>query len=219
MAIAIVSLSLVACNKQDALNSYLDLENLETVEAENRSANETPASFTATSTLKRKCFELNYPVGIVTPGGSITSVADRQALKTFFRTYRAEGGEKEDLSFAYPIGVTLEDGTFQSVSNQEEMEALKESCPPRERADRGNRGEPCFRVVYPLTATSTDGSTLTIEAKRDWIRFKRSVKNALENDEVAPMLNFPIEVTIEEEIKMIASQAELDELKASCREN
>jgi len=218
-ALCIVSLAFVACNKEESLISDLELRTIEATETENRLAAVTLTTENPKARRGGKCFKLNFPVSIVTPDNVENAIADHEALKAFFKTYRAEGGEKGDLMFAYPIEVTLENGTLQSVASQEEMETLKESCPQKERGEGRGNAERCFSITFPVTATATDGSTLTLEGKRDFKKFKRSVKMALENGETVPTLNFPIEITTEEGSVNIASQTTLDDLIESCKQN
>lgn len=215
-AVCIVSLTFVACNKEESLISDLELRTIEATETENRLAALTSTTENPAERRDGKCFQLNFPVSIVTPNGIESAIADHEALKAFFKTYRAEGGEKGDLMFAYPIDVTLEDGTLQSVASKEEMQVLKESCPQRERGEGRKR---CFSIIFPVTATAIDGSTLILEGRRDFKKFKRSVKMALENGETVPTLSFPIEITTEEGDVSIASQAALDDLIESCSQN
>lgn len=220
-AVCIVSLTMASCNKE-ALIPDLELRNATLTETESRLISVSPEVENTSASRGGKCFQLNYPVSIITPEGDENVIADRKSLKTFFQNYRAEGGEKGDLTFAYPIEVTLEDGTLMAVATPEDMQTLKESCPQRERGEgrpgRGN-GERCFSINFPLTATASDGSTLTLEDKRDFKKFKKSVAMALENGEATPTLNFPIEIMVEEESLSITSQTELDNLIADCRQN
>jgi|GEM_PF-3575126 len=222
MAVSIVSLTMAACNKEDVLTSDLLFKTDSTTDAENRFITTEAATDDRTARRGDKCFQLNYPITIVTAAGAENSFADRAALKAFHKTYRADGGEKSDLMFAYPIEVTLEDGTLQMLANAEEMEALKETCPQRERGTRGeSRGDrkACFEVVFPINATAADGSALTIESARDLKQFKRSVKIAMENETGVPTINYPIEITIEEENVSITSQTALEDLRENCAQN
>jgi len=211
MAVCLVSLTMVACNKEEALSPDLELRTLTLTDGEN-------------NTNKRggKCFKLNLPISISTINGDEITIADREALKAFFENHKAEGGEKDDLVFAYPIEVTLKDGTEQLVASKEEMEVLKENCPQRARgnngAARGNR-TPCFKVVFPVTATAADGSTLTLENRQDLKKIKRSIKSAIENGDAAPSLNFPIEITTADGNVSIATQTAFDDLRAACKQN
>lgn len=212
MAVCIVSITMIACNKEEIFTSDLSLRTASNLETENLLPASKAFEAENMATNKRKCFMLNYPVSIVTPDGMETAVASKEALKAFYRNYKAEGGEKGELSFVYPIEVTLQDGTTQLVNSQEDMQAIKESCP-----SKGNKH--CFKAVFPVTITTATGETETLEDRRDWRKFQKSVRMAIENGETVPAINFPIEITTEEGNVSITSQSELDVLRESCSQN
>lgn len=218
MAVCIVSLTMVACNKEEVLTSDLLFRNASTTDTENRLVAAEAETGNAQARRGGKCFQLNYPLTIVTLAGEENSFIDREALKAFYETYKADGGQKSDLMLAYPIEVTLEDGTLQMLASAEEMQALKDACPRKESGTRGNKTR-CFEVVFPISATAADGSALSIESSRELKQFKKSVKMAMENESALPTIIYPIEVTIEEETISIASQTALEDLKESCEQN
>jgi len=193
-------------------NSDVSLKTASDIETESRIPAATTLGAESIAAKKSKCFRLNFPVSIATPNGSEHAVASREELKAFFNAYRAEGGEKDELSFVYPIEVTLQDGTVQLVSSEEEIQAIKENCPSKGRTS-------CFTVAFPVTITATDGEIQTLDSKRDWRRLQKSIKRAIENGEATPTINFPIEVITEEGSLNITSQSELDVLKENCSRN
>ncbi|MFK7908273.1 MAG: hypothetical protein AB8B69_24295 [Chitinophagales bacterium] len=78
------------------------------------------------------CFEVNYPVDVALPDGTVLNAADEDGFYEIIDTW-FEGIDEDDEienfpSYVYPIEVTLEDGTVESVENEEALEALYEDC-------------------------------------------------------------------------------------------
>lgn len=162
-----------------------------------------------------RCLTVIYPVTINFPDGTSTSVDDRNAFKEAIRTWKENNPDAtERPSLAYPVEVKLEDGTIMTVNSQEEMAALKEDC----RGDHdGHHGERCFELVFPITMTLPDGTTVTGEDKES---LKDQVKDWYENNPDAderPAFVYPIEVEMEDEtIVTVNNQEELRALKEAC---
>ena len=76
-----------------------------------------------------KCFELVFPVTFTMPDETTISGADKEELWTAIKTwYDAHPDVEEKPSLYYPVNIMFEDGATQSVANEDEMEAAKESC-------------------------------------------------------------------------------------------
>ncbi len=78
------------------------------------------------------CFEVNYPVDVALPDGTVLNAVDEDAFYDIIDTWFEgidEDNEIENFpSYVYPIEVTLEDNTVESVENEEALEALYENC-------------------------------------------------------------------------------------------
>ena len=78
------------------------------------------------------CFEVNYPVDVQLPDGTVSNAADEDAFYDIIDAWYEGLGEDEEPedypTFVYPIDVTLDDGTVQTVSSEEELEELYEQC-------------------------------------------------------------------------------------------
>ena len=78
---------------------------------------------------KDLCFEINYPLTIELPDGTTAEGNSRRELKQAARDWKAANPDAtERPMLAFPIEVTLEGGTVQSVASKEDLKALKESC-------------------------------------------------------------------------------------------
>ena len=70
------------------------------------------------------CFTLNFPITLTTVNGEVT-VADQAALADLIKSLK---GTKSRPQFVFPISITLEDGTVQTINSAEELRAAKEAC-------------------------------------------------------------------------------------------
>lgn len=75
------------------------------------------------------CFEIVFPITLSFPDGTTATAADRAALKTLTRAWKAANPTStERPEMVFPITVKLEDGTTQTVASPAALQALKESC-------------------------------------------------------------------------------------------
>lgn len=75
------------------------------------------------------CFTLNFPLSIDFPDGTNTEVADHMALKDALRAWKADHPDSVDRpELAFPITVTMEDGTEVTVESKDALKELKDSC-------------------------------------------------------------------------------------------
>ena len=79
-----------------------------------------------------ECFEINYPVQVQLPDGTVSEASDEEAFYDILDTWYeglADNEEPETYpTFVFPIEVTLEDGTVQTVNSEEDLEELYEEC-------------------------------------------------------------------------------------------
>lgn len=166
-----------------------------------------------------KCFQPVFPVTLSFPDGTSQEVADKDAAKEAVMTWKEANPDAEDRpSIAFPYDVLLKDSTTMTLTSEEDLDALKETC-KGSRGDRGGRGESCFEINYPVSITINGGEAIAINERseiRDALRaWKEANADATERPEVA--LVFPITVTLEDETtSTLNSQEELDALKESC---
>ena len=75
------------------------------------------------------CFTLNYPLTILFPDTTSVEVTDDENLyQVVDAWYDANPNSDEDPNFEYPISVTLEDGTQQTINSEKELEELFDEC-------------------------------------------------------------------------------------------
>ncbi len=160
-----------------------------------------------------KCFKAVYPLTLNFPDGTSTVVADRTAAKAAAQVWKAANPDAtERPSIAFPYEVQLQDSTLATIASQEELVALKATC------DSGKgRGDRCFTKVYPLTINFPDGSSEEVADRAAAKAAAQAWKAANPEATERPSIAFPYEVQLQDStLATIASQEELDALKATC---
>ncbi len=163
------------------------------------------------------CYEFVFPVTLAFPDSTSTEVDDYEALRTAIGDWKEANPEAEDRpSFAFPVELTNEDGEILSVANSEELREIAKECRrdffKRKRGKRGkHRGGKCFKLVYPITLTLPDGSTLTGDTARDLKQQVRAWKADNPDAEERPEILFPIQVQYRD--SSVVDVADLDALK------
>ncbi|NJN49967.1 MAG: hypothetical protein HC798_01040 [Polaribacter sp.] len=116
---------------------------------------------------------------------------------------------KPDLVF--PLDVTLENGTVQTLIDTDELRAVKQNC----RADRDRRK--CFQFVLPATFTMPDATTITVTTRSDYRQIRAWYK-ANTRVRVRPVVVFPVDIeykngttaTINNAIELLAARVSCD---------
>lgn len=75
------------------------------------------------------CFTPVFPLTVVFPDSTTVEVADQQALHDAWHTWRDNNpGVSGHPELAFPVTVTLSDGSQTVINSEEELMALRESC-------------------------------------------------------------------------------------------
>lgn len=177
------------------------------------------------------CFEYNFPITVVYPDGTTQMAADKDELKDLFRDFRdsQEEDSEEELTFEYPIDVTLQDSTIVTLNSAEELEALKDECQENDDNHNGNgngnhngggNGNDCFDINFPISVVYPDGTVETADNKHDLRHLFRAFNESQEEDSEEELeIQYPIDVTLEDETVMtLNSEAMLDALIESCED-
>jgi len=80
---------------------------------------------------KNKCFQVVYPVKLVLLDGSTVTVEDRTGKRTAIQAWKEANPDAEDgakATIGFPLTVELTDETQMTLSSEEELAALKETC-------------------------------------------------------------------------------------------
>ena len=164
-----------------------------------------------------ECFALNYPVTVIMPDGSTTSVGDDDALEALFDGL----DEEDDLMFQFPITVTLEeDGSTQSVADEDAFVDMLDECFGDGwdedfdcDEDEWEDWPECFEVNYPVSVCLPDGSNVTLQSDADL----DALFDDLDEEEDIE-IHYPITVTLEDDgsTETINNDDELEELMEMC---
>lgn len=145
-----------------------------------------------------ECFEVNFPFS-VTDGVNTVVVNNEQELQDFIESLTPNSF----FNIVFPINVTLEDGTEQTIADEMELLELIQSCFPD---DIGNPGEDCFEFNFPLDVIDEEGNVITINGFEDLFY----------NDSVVDFV-YPFTVTLADGSELtINSSEEFDDLYNEC---
>lgn len=208
--VALLCLSVfTACNKDQDENL------LEEPTLEMRLGLEEEAETRIGERFRKSCFKIVTPITVVMPDGTTITGDDRQALKEEIKAwYEANPDSQEKPTLQYPIDVELGDGEVVTVMSRAELIELKKWC-IKDRFDKK-----CFDIVFPISLTMPDGSTISGESKEELRNAMKDWYIANPDTQDKPSLNFPIEVVYDDETTASAnSKEELFALRKACFEN
>ena len=186
------------------------------------------------------CIEIAYPIDILYADGSSTSVSSDEELFTTLETWydanEDTAGDDEFPTLNYPVTVTLEDGTVETVNDDDTMEDLFEDCFEDEDWDDDDDDddddewdddeweecyeEDCFTINYPITVILPDGSSNTVDNDDAFETLLDDFYEANEDIEEDPTLVYPVSVTMEDGTSQtINNDDELDALFDACEDD
>lgn len=174
---------------------------------------------------ERGCFELVYPITFIMPDGSSMTVEsdDENGWSNLKNWYDENPGFEEEMpEFQYPVDIlyqTENEDSLVAINNEEEMLEAKDAC--SDDWEEGYHRE-CFELVFPITYTMPDGSTIIVEDEDGYMAIRNwYVENEGYNEE-KPELEYPVNViyvTEEgEETVTINSEEEMEAAKRECWE-
>lgn len=170
------------------------------------------------------CFEVNYPVDVQLPDGTIHTANDDEELETIFEDwYENNPTDTLEPTLVFPIEVTLEDDSVISLNSEEELEALIEECfggwDDCEDPDCDDDFELCFDFVYPVDVILPDGTSHTANDGEELEEIIFTYYDQNPNDTLMPTLNYPVDVELEDgTIQTVNSDEELEALLDECDE-
>ena len=155
---------------------------------------------------RRSCFHLVFPFSVTMPDNTVITLEDRSDRSLIRRWYASNPDTNERPTLVFPLDIIYQDGTIETINNQEDLEAAREGC-VRVR---------CFDLVYPYTLTMPDGSTITLSSKDDRTLIKEWYRANPGNHE-RPELVYPIDVIYQDgTLETINDATELQAAKDNC---
>ena len=172
-----------------------------------------------------QCFDLIFPITFEMPDGSTITVEtdDEEGWLDIKTWYDVNQETDERPSIQFPV-VIFFDEEYMTIDNDEELRGAYAECRPERDRDREGRDDECFGLIYPVSFTMPDGSTITVETddEEGWNELKDWYDDNPGYEEVMPEFQYPVgiiyrtedgdsTVTINNEEEMLAA-------KNACRE-
>jgi len=182
--------------------------------------------------VKRKCFEINFPVEIVLEGqNEATAINNEADFENLFKSR----DEKIKYEFVFPISITLKKGAIKTLESNEDFKAIKAYCNEKGKEkddddkddkdweDVHNNFEfdflrnQCFQIEFPVSFTLQNGNTITADSYE--AIFKTIAEQLRDNNgefkELA--IAYPLTVTINADRTTVTLNSE-EELKGLYKE-
>ena len=125
----------------------------------------------------------------------------------------------------FPVVIFFDEESM-TIDNQEEMRTAYQEC-YSERKGEWSRddesGEACFELVYPITFTMPDGSSMTVQDDEDgWSDLKNWYDENEGYEEIKPEMQYPVDITYSTEegtstTVTISNEEEMVTAKLDCR--
>ncbi len=108
-----------------------------------------------------ECFEFNFPLGVVLDSGQTVEVNSQEELFSI----------PNAVDFAYPITVTLTNGTVATINDPGAFDGLYNTCYEIDDDIEDN----CFEIVYPLNLIQDNGTITTVNNDDEFNDFIESL--------------------------------------------
>ena len=174
-----------------------------------------------------QCFTLVFPISFELPDGSSVTVDvdDEESWAEIKSWYDANPDSDQRPTMQFPVVIFFDEESM-TIDNQEEMRTAYEEC-YSERKGEWSRddesGEACFELVYPITFTMPDGSSMTVQDDEDgWSDLKNWYDENEGYEEVRPEMQYPVDITYTTEegtstTVTISNEEEMVTAKLDCR--
>ena len=142
--------------------------------------------------------------------GTTQSATSAENLATILREWhKLNPKATQRPSFVFPLDILLDNGTTQTINNQEELNKIASRCKEK-RGDRRHTAH-CFELQFPYTVTLSDGSIRNINSELE--------QQELRANKIRFKLNFPFQVKLVDtgDLVTISSIEELKRLQKSCK--
>ncbi len=138
------------------------------------------------------CFEIQFPLTVIMPDHSEVSADSRDGLAKAVKKWYAESGkdQRQKISLKFPITLVFRGETL-TIERERGLERIRMACRGDKEGDRDKK--PCFRLVYPLSYTMPDGTTLTRDSKEAMDAAMKRWYGANQSDK-RPTLQFPVKI-------------------------
>ncbi|MEM8891754.1 MAG: hypothetical protein AAGD28_27500 [Bacteroidota bacterium] len=175
-----------------------------------------------------ECFSINFPIDVNFPDGSSQTFNTEDALEAAIDLWIDNNPNSLDWpEIAFPITVTLEDGSVQSIANDEELCDLHIACYGDEYTELGSLfileefgfvldSIGCFDIVYPVDVVFPDSTTRTVNSNQELAQACEDWWNNNPNADMGPSFVYPIQVTTDSATITITEDGELYDIIIDC---
>ena len=158
------------------------------------------------------------------PDGSTITVSsdDEDGWAEIRAWYEANPAAEERPALQYPVVIFFEEESITIDSDEDMREAYGECYADR---DGWGRKRECFELVYPITFTMPDGSSITIETDDEggWDELKDWYDENEGYEEVRPELEYPVDIVYETDegdvTVTINNEEEMNAAKEECQDD
>jgi len=172
-----------------------------------------------------QCFDLIFPITFEMPDGSTITVEtdDEEGWLDIKTWYDVNQETDERPSIQFPV-VIFFDEEYMTIDNDEELRGAYAECRPERDRDREGRDDECFGLIYPVSFTMPDGSTITVETddEEGWNELKDWYDDNPGYEEVMPEFQYPVDIIYRTEdgdlTVTINNEEEMLAAKNACRE-
>ena len=160
-----------------------------------------------------KCFELILPMAFIMPDSTTIMVESEKSYMDIKTWYTNNPNTKEKPNIQYPVNIIYKDGIIKTMNNEEEMRSIKGDC--RKRDD--NKYWNCFKIEYPITFFTGDGTTISMEDTEDWSELKNW--HETNPNSKKPALQYPVVISYRDgTAETINDDDEMRSAKENCRD-
>lgn len=187
---------------------------------------------------KQGCFELIFPVAVTLPDGNVKTFNSYQEIgtevKARIRARAGSGsgrpngggrpqGDRPHPKLVLPVNIINEQGQTVTITTEEEMKALRQSCGSAYFSQGNHRGHfmnsnPCFQLEFPISVKFPDGNTASYSTKDELKTAIQSWRQNNTNTTTRPEIVFPIQAKkTDGTIVAISSREDFRTLRQSCK--
>jgi len=162
-----------------------------------------------------KCFDVNFPIQILSPNGEIQQVNSDIALNELLvEWFEKNPNSNSEPTFAYPFAITYHDGSVKRIDNEGQFLSIADACDQQTLNDNfASVNSFCFDFIYPIQLKVPNGQMKKVAkadeldaAMLDW-----SIQNP--NSMEGITIHFPIKIKFNDGV--IIDLEELNDLSAA----
>lgn len=173
---------------------------------------------------KDKDCDFVYPITLMMPDDGVVTVNDEDEFDAAFEAWKTNNPNSTTKpSFQYPLQMTNVKDEIITVNNDIELKKAFVACDKHDKDDCGKDDKDedkkeCFELVYPITMTMSDSTTITGSDKEALGVAVKNWYTANPNSTEKPTFNYPIQITFKDETtETINNDAELKIAYDDCK--